>query len=244
MKISNGVEMLEIKGEVRGQAKVIYPTLIHDEDNVILVDAGFPEQFDIIREEIEKAGVSFDKLKTIILTHHDIDHVGSLKKFVETLPEVKVLTHEEEKPYINGEKTPHKLAQLEKNFDSLPSNMKMFVQSFKSGFENSRVDIDKTFIDGEELPYLGGIKVIYTPGHTIGHSSLYIKESKILIVGDNLMVEDGKLVKASSSINFDNKLYEESLKKFKNFDIESVICYHGGLYRGKVNERIEQLINE
>lgn len=243
MKIANGVEMLEVKGEVHGQAKVIYPTLLHDEDNVILVDTGFPGQLDIIHEEIEKSGLDFSKLNMIILTHHDIDHVGSLGKFVEELTDIKVLTHQEEKPYINGEKTPHKLAKLESNFDSLPDNMKMFVKSFKVGFENSRVNIDKTFIDGEELPYLGGIKVIYTPGHTIGHSCLYIKKSKTLIAGDTLMVEDGKLVKASSSINFDNDMYEESLKKFKDFDIESVICYHGGLYKDKVNECIAELVD-
>jgi hypothetical protein len=33
----------------------------------------------------------------------------------------------------------------------------------------------------------------------------------------------------------------ESLKKLSRFDIETVVCYHGGVYRGDVNRRIAEL---
>lgn len=121
--------------------------------------------------------------------------------------------------------------------------MKKIYKSLKVGFQSSRVDVDKTLIDGEELPYCGGITVVYTPGHTPGHICLYFKQSKILIAGDILSVKEGLLVKADQDINFDNELNIKSIKKLMNYDIETVICYHGGIYKGDIKNRIAELAN-
>jgi len=245
MKIVNGVEMFEISSNVMGTTSVISPTLIWDNDAVILVDAGFPGQLEAIREEIEKVGVKFDNVNMVIVTHHDIDHIGSLLSIVKEFPNtVQVLAHEEEKAYIEGEKQPLKLAKLEANLNILPEEMKVIYEKLKAGFENSKVKVNKTLRDDEELPYCGGIKVIYTPGHTLGHICLYLKQSKTLIAGDLLSIKEGVLVKASSSINFDDELTIKSLKKLKGYDIETVICYHGGMYNIKVNECIAELANK
>ena len=207
MKIANGVEMFEISSNVMGRTSVISPTLIWDNDAVILVDAGFPGQLEAIREEIEKVGVKFDNVNMVIVTHHDIDHIGSLLSIVKEFPNtVQVLAHEEEKAYIEGEKQPLKLAKLEANLNILPEEMKVIYEKLKAGFENSKVKVNKTLRDDEELPYCGGIKVIYTPGHTLGHICLYLKQSKTLIAGDLLSIKEGVLVKASSSINFDDEI--------------------------------------
>lgn len=244
MKIVSGVEMLEIPSDIMGMLSVINPTLIWDNDVVILVDAGFPGQLTKIREEIEKVGVAFDKLNMVILTHHDIDHIGSVSSILKELPNrVKVLAHEEEKPYIDGEKRPIKVAKLEDNLNSLSEDMKIIYEKLKAGFQNCKVNVDKNLIDGEELPYCGGIKVIYTPGHTLGHICLYLKQSKILIAGDALTIEDGMLIQLPQSSNFDMDLSMKSLKKLTQYDIETVICYHGGIYKDKVNERIAELTN-
>ncbi|MBD7912261.1 MBL fold metallo-hydrolase [Clostridium cibarium] len=245
MKIANGVEMLEINSNIMGMDSVINPTLIWDKDTIMLVDAGYPGQLSKIREEIEKTGIEFNKLNKVLLTHQDIDHIGSLSSILESLPnEVKVFAHIEEKAYINGEKVPVKLAELETKLKNGAEELKMIYEKLKTGFENCKVNIDKTLTDGEELQCCGGIIVIFTPGHTPGHISLYLKESKTLIAGDLLMVKSGKLVAFPDSINFDNNLNEKSLKKLLKYDIETVICYHGGIYKGKVNERIERILRE
>ena len=44
MKIANGVEMLEITANIMGTPSTINPTLIWDNNTIILVDAGFPGQ--------------------------------------------------------------------------------------------------------------------------------------------------------------------------------------------------------
>lgn len=245
MKIANGVEMLEILSyNTMGKLTVINPTLIWDENIVILVDAGYPGQLPQIQKAIEKAGVAFDKLNMVILTHHDIDHIGSLLAILKVMPDgAQVLAHEEEKPYINGEKLPLKVAGLKAKLNSLPENMKVMYKKIKTAFQNCKVNVDKTLIDGDELPYCGGIKIIFTPGHTLGHICLYIKQSKTLIAGDILCVVGGKLMKADPSINFDTDLSIKSLNKLTKYDIKTVICYHGGLYNENANHRIAELSN-
>lgn len=242
MKIENGIYMLELSANLMGKASIINPTMIYDNDSVVLIDAGFPEQINQIREAFEKEGISFNKLKSIILTHQDIDHIGSaLAILKEMVSKVEIFAHEEEEKYINGEKTPVKLASLEGNLDYLPENMKLIYEKLKSGFQNSIVNVDKTLVDDQELPFCGGITVLHTPGHTPGHICLYLKKYKILIAGDILSVKEGLLVNADPSINFDNELNMKSLKKLMEYDIEKVICYHGGIYKGDVNKRIAEL---
>lgn len=244
MKVNNFIEMLEISFNIMGNKAVINPTLIRDNSNIILVDAGCPGQLPQIKEAIAKAGISFDKLDKVILTHHDIDHIGSISSILNELPDVKVLAHEKEKSYIDGEECPIKLAQMENNLNLLSPQMKIIYEKLKAGFEKSKVNVDKTLADGESLPYCGGIKVVFTPGHTLGHICLYLEKYKILIAGDALSVENGMLCEISQDTNFDMKLYINSLKKLTEYDIETVICYHGGMYDNNVNKSIKELYDK
>ncbi len=242
--ITHGVKMLEVSVNMMGRPSVLNLTLICDGENVILVDTGLPGQLASIREAMQQqAGVDFEKINQVILTHHDIDHVGGLRELLNELPgRVRVLAHVDEKDYIDGTKRPLKLAKMEENFDSLPEGMKTFYPVMKKAFEGTAAPVDEVLQDGDELPYCGGITVIFTPGHTLGHISLYVKESKTLIAGDALRVdENGMLDIATATSNHDMGLCKQSMKTLTNYDIETVICYHGGLYHGDVNQRIATL---
>jgi len=237
MRIANGIEMLEIPMNIMGIERTIYPTLIFDKDTVILVDAGVTNSLSEIRKAIENAGVPFGRLNKIIVTHQDIDHIGGIKGIIDELPDVEVLAHEEDKPYIEGEK---KLIRLNSNFmdriNALPEEEREKVIDM---LENVHVEVNKTIFDGEELDYCGGIIVIHTPGHIC----LYHKKSKILIVGDAMNVADGQLIGPNklSMNNEEEKLAINSLKKFEKYDIKNIISYHGGLFNDNPNQRIKEL---
>lgn len=244
MKIENGIYMLEIESNTTGKPTTIYPTLILNNDSLILIDTGFPGVFNQICEAIEKEGLQISKLDTIIFTHQDIDHIGNVVDILKKVTgDIEIFSHEEEKAYINGEKTPVKLAMLESNFENLPDNMKAAHKMLKAGFQNNKVNIDETLINGQELPYCGGITVIHTPGHTPGHICLYFNHWKILIAGDIFAVNDGLLLRGNQDYNFDNEENKKSIQKLMKYDIETVICYHGGIYNVNVNKRIAELAN-
>ena len=107
----------------------------------------------------------------------------------------------------------------------------------------SRLNVTKTVEDGETLDYCGGIEVIHTPGHTPGHACFYLRRYKTLVAGDAMNVMDGKLVGPNPIFTLDMKQGIESLKKLLNYDIETVICYHGGIFIDRPKERILEIIN-
>jgi len=226
-----------------GQTAEIYPVLIWDDNDMALIDTGFPGQTEAFREAVEKMGLSFERINRIILTHQDIDHVGSLASLVKELGgKAEVIAHEAEKPYITGEKTPIKLAQFEAHKDSLSDDRKGFFEILKAGFADSKTNVGRTVADGDVFPFCGGIDVIHTPGHTPGHICLYHRSSKTLIAGDAMNIQEGRLTGPNPGNTCDAEEAAKSLQKFTRYDIQNIVCYHTGLYRGHANEAIRELI--
>ena len=241
MKITNNLAMLEIKSHDQG---ALYPALLWDENNVVIIDTGLPMQMKLIKEAIEKEGFSVEKINKIILTHQDIDHIGSVKDILHIAKNAEVLSYVDEAPYIDGTKTPVKLANMEKNFEKLTDEAKQWYHQLKAGFENRKVKIDVKLKDGEILPICGGIEVIHTPGHTPGHICLLALESKTLISGDSLNIQNGKLIGAIPEYTLDMDLAKKSVEILQNYDIKSVLSYHGGLFLGDVKQALADIINE
>ncbi|WP_341302935.1 MBL fold metallo-hydrolase [Lysinibacillus sp. FSL H8-0500] len=216
MKISRGVEILELKFN----GAFIHPTLLWDHEMAVLIDTGFPGQMEDLRVAMDKVGVSFNKLKVVILTHQDIDHIGSLPEILQECGRnINVYAHELDKPYIQGE-----LPLLKDGHIVNPPKGK----------------VDDTLHDGQELPYCGGIRVIHTPGHTPGHISLYLRQSKTLVAGDSMYSVNGTLEGIHAPTTLDINVARQSLKKYLDLDIECVVCYHGGLSKVNIKEQIQK----
>lgn len=244
MNIENGLEILELKTESLGGPGVFCAALIWDETGAILIDTGVPGQLENIRAEMEKSGVPFNKLKKIIITHHDMDHIGSLSSVVNAaIGKIEVLAHAEEKPYIQGEKkpikmTPEREAQMQEQLNSMPEEKR---NAMKEMYASIPATVDRTLEDGEELPDFGGIVIIHTPGHTPGHICLYLKRYKTLITGDAMNIVDGKLQGPKPQYTYNMVEALRSLKKLTQYDVQRIICYHGGQFTDMPNQRIAEL---
>ena len=242
MKIAENIEALELPMNLMGQSSVIYPALLWDSSGATLVDTGIPGQLDALKGEIENAGVDFESVRQIILTHQDIDHIGGLPEIVRVRGnEIEVLAHEEEKPYIEGDKPLIKMnrERMAQMMESLPEPQRQQLMRIFSAPPSGKVN--RTLHDEEELPLHGGIEVIHTPGHTPGHLSLFVKKARLLIAGDELRVEEGELVGPSERATQDMESANASLRKLTGYQIDYVLCYHGGFYGPNASERIAQL---
>lgn len=104
-------------------------------------------------------------LKYIYLTHCHSDHTGALEELKEKTG-AKLLIHR-----IESENLKDKDINL----------------SAELGIKNIGIDADARVDDGDIL-HVGDIelKVIHTPGHTNGGSSLYIEKEKIVFTGDTI----------------------------------------------------------
>ncbi|NBD27994.1 MBL fold metallo-hydrolase [Paenibacillus glycinis] len=237
MRIAAGIEMLEL----HWGSMTFCPTVLFDHEQWVLVDTGMPGSAPAILELVKHADIGQLHLSAILLTHNDIDHIGSLPTFKANHPQLNIYAHEADKAVIDGKQPMVKvpLARLAGLLGALPEKTRI---EFEAAFvKPTKENVTRTMADGETLPFAGGIKVIHTPGHTPGHVCLYHVSSKTLIAGDAMVIENGKLFGPREALTPDMTTALQSLKKFKAYDIETVICFHGGQLQGYVNERIAAL---
>jgi glyoxylase-like metal-dependent hydrolase (beta-lactamase superfamily II) len=214
----------------------IYPVVLQDENEMILVDCGYANFCTLIEQAAYKKGINISKLTKVIITHHDHDHMGSLAEIKRKYPQIQIIASEKDTPYISGREKSLRLVQAERIQLTLPEEQKeageMFQDILKS-IEN--VEVDVTVKDGDYFPWCGGIEIVETPGHMPGHISIYVKEYKTLITGDALALEDMKLEIAAPHFTLDMVEAKKSVLKLLGYDIQKVICYHGGEFQGDIS---------
>ncbi|WP_454192399.1 MBL fold metallo-hydrolase [Paenibacillus sp. Marseille-Q7038] len=248
VSISKHISMLELSQTVMGSAQTIYPVLLHDDKELILVDTGYPGQLPLLEKELASLGYRVSDINRIILTHQDLDHIGNLPSLKQASPAAEIISDPLEKPYIQGDLLLLKITSdsVTSSLESLPAEISDQMKlAFKQTLENPpKAPVDRTVIHKETLPYAGGIIIIETPGHTPGHISLYHTASKTLIAGDALVIENSELFGPSPAHTLDMNKAISSLQQLDNYDIECVICFHGGIYKGEVNQRINDIIKQ
>ncbi|MGB7595435.1 MAG: MBL fold metallo-hydrolase [Erysipelotrichaceae bacterium] len=237
MLLCEGLVMLEIP-QTSG---ALHPVFFYDEDGIMLVDTGNPKQEELLIEKIKEAGFDPATLTHILITHHDIDHIGGLRELRNRYPEVQVLAHQGEIPFIDGSVDALKIQDMEKEIDSIPENKKAFLQRMKGFFPLLTAPVDFALVDKDVLNIAGGVEVIFTPGHTLGHICLYHRASKTLIAGDALNVKDGHLIGANPDFTHDLSQAYMSIKRLEEYDIARIVTYHGGVFDTDVNEEIKAL---
>lgn len=58
---------------------------------------------------------------------------------------------------------------------------------------------------------------------------MYLHEFKTLIAGDALFLQDGELVISRPTATLDMEQAKKSVKKLLDYDIDKIVCYHGGM---------------
>ncbi|KZE12980.1 MBL fold metallo-hydrolase [Priestia aryabhattai] len=236
MRISAGVEMLQLTARAFNQDITLNPTLVWNNEEAILIDTGMPGQTNQLKEALNELNMSIEQLKVILLTHQDLDHIGcatDIRK--KSNKNIIVYAHEFDKPYIEG-----KLPLIKTNASQMSNEeLSAIPDEIKYLYKNPpKVEVDTVLKEDQLLPYCGGIEAIFTPGHTPGHVSFYLKKSKTLVAGDALVLANGQLMEPvkQTTLNMDQAV--QSLEKFLNYEIEHVICYHGGYFQGCPKEAI------
>jgi glyoxylase-like metal-dependent hydrolase (beta-lactamase superfamily II) len=146
--------------------------LVEDEDtkDAVIIDANIEP-----RDMIQLVGRRGVKVKAVLLTHTDVDHIGGLPDLIEALGPFQVAVHEAERDVVTAGKPLRR--QFAFNFPPVAET------------------------DGlvEGTPYRAGsleFEVLHTPGHSPGGVTLKI--------GDNLFTGDALFAGSIGRSDFDN----------------------------------------
>src|SRR5436190_14387624 len=147
-----------------------------------LVDTGMRASAPWVRKAaIQRFGTN-SRPKAIILTHGHFDHVGSAKSLAKTW-DCPVYMSEAEMPYVTGQR-----AYLPP--DPSVGGGLMSVLSF--AYPRGPYDLGdraQALPAGGVIPGLENWRWIPTPGHTLGHISLYRDHDGTLIAGDAFVTQ-------------------------------------------------------
>jgi glyoxylase-like metal-dependent hydrolase (beta-lactamase superfamily II) len=191
--------------------------LLVDDDGLTLVDTGLPGRADLILEQIEELGYSPSDIKRIIITHHHADHIGSLAA-LKRATQAAVIAHPADAPYIDG--------TLPQPGPARPQWLSEFLARFCWLWATEPVAVDMLVNDGDELPVLGGIKILHTPGHTLGSICLYLQSKDLLIAGDLLAHRFGlKLPARSFTVDIAQEI--QSVKRVAGLEFDIIGFGHG-----------------
>jgi len=235
MRVANGVYVLPILRSPQEPESFLNLTLIVDEENGnTLVDAGLPDQVEAINAALVEAGIGVRDLRRIIFTHQDLDHVGSGAALVRQSG-ATVLAHPADAPHIDGSLRPLKPS---------PEMLEQRPQMREALERLEPVGVDERVEDSALLDLAGGTKVIFTPGHTPGHISLYLERSKVLIAGDTLTAERGYLNGPNQPMTPEMRRAIQSIRRLADLEIDTIVCYHGGVVADDANGQLRRVIEE
>jgi hydroxyacylglutathione hydrolase len=131
----------------------------------ILIDTGFGSDAEETEQLIKEAGVSPEELHLIVNTHYHSDHVGSNFHFQKNYG-VRIAAHKWDADLINS-------------CDPESCSAEWLDQPVEPYRVDTKLSDNDEINTGNRT-----LKVLHTPGHTLGHISLYEPEEKILICGD------------------------------------------------------------
>ncbi len=237
MQLHPDLHLLPLTFERDGQLNTLNLSLIVDPvHGLTLVDTGLPGMVEQISTAIAEAGFSVDQLTRISITHQDRDHIGSLPEMV-AASGAPVLAHPLEEPYIDGRTEPLKFAI----FRQRPGGAEMVKELIK---QFRPMPVNHLLNDGDRLDIAGGVRVIFTPGHSPGHICLYLERSRILLAGDALTANNGRLNGPNPPVTPDMPAAMRSIQKLAALDIAAIVCYHGGVVEDDPNGQLQRIAGE
>ena len=137
----------------------------------VLIDTGFGSDVEETETLLRAAGVPPEGLSLIVNTHYHCDHVGG-NHALQARYGVPIAAHRWEASLVNRRDAEACGAAW----------LRQPVEPYR---------VDRLLAEGDTID-AGGVtlRVLHTPGHTLGHVSLYEPETRVLILGDAVHGDD------------------------------------------------------
>jgi glyoxylase-like metal-dependent hydrolase (beta-lactamase superfamily II) len=211
------------------------------QDEVTVIDSGLPKRRDTVLKAVTEAGRKAEDVKHIALTHHHVDHTGSLAALIAATG-AKAYIHPLDAPIVRGEKAapgPNLTIIAGRVLGPVMARVTPKLQTVESLQETN---------DGDDMPAAGGMKAIHTPGHTAGHLAyLWTHNGGVLFAGDaagNVMGLGPPTSALGGMFTEDIAAAKESFRKLAALEFEVACFGHGGPIKGKAHAAFRRAVEK
>ena len=194
--------------------------IVADPDGLTLIDAALPRSQKKILDYVAGLGKSAHDIKRIVLTHSDLDHVGSLAALHKATGARTYASRIEAQAIAAG-----KASRLIKRTGF--SMRRLIFSLLGSLMKAAPFKVDEILAEGQTLPVLGGLRVLETPGHTPGHISLYAPSAGVLFCGDSMVTDADGIHGSRPGLTWDAARARESERKQAALGARIVCSGHG-----------------
>ncbi len=193
-------------------------------EGIVLLDCGNGETLPQIFENMRYWGLDPDAIRACFLTHPHWDHAGAAHLL--KARGVRLYAH-------------RNTAEAMTSGDERCCGF-VYHKHF------TPVTVDVMFEDGAKFEVCGiEIGAMHLPGHTQGCTAYFftLEGKRIVACGDVIGTLFCGDFGWSGSIDFDKKIYMESLRRFAREDTDVMLAGHGISYFHQPRRRVEQVLN-
>ena len=206
---------------------------------LVLIDSGLPGQARVFLKHIRAIGSRPEDVQHIAITHHHIDHTGSLAALVGAT-HAKVYV-----PPLDAAITRGDQPVPGPNPKSISGRILWPVIKRVGPRQLPGVAIDHEVQDGEELLIAGGLRAIHTPGHTAGHVSyLWPRHGGVLFAGDAAGHMFGRLGTPIGMFTEDMEQAKKSIRKLAALQFDTACFGHGGVLKGRAHAAFRRYVEK
>ena len=233
------------------------------DDSYVMYDAGL----DMISwkrlffSELKKLNISLTDIDYCFVSHSHMDHYGLVRRFKQKNPNIQIITSDITHNAIEWESDPNNYDEI---MDIAKGNAKLMR---KYGMNEKQTDQliewstfwqrfgkplkpDRILQDDEEISFTTNkLKMIWTPGHSLGHMCIFDERNRHLFSGDHILSRitphiGNFLVNPILDIEYDFgdilKHYLESLDRIDNLNAKILFPAHQDIIF-EPHERIVEL---
>lgn len=200
--------------------------LLEAGDASAMIDTGMVGEPFFIHRLLRRLNLRPNSIKAILLTHGHIDHAGNLA-WLKRWTGAKIYAHRQEQAHVNGTYPYQGVTRWCGRLEAVG----------RFAFRYQSAAIDEFLVDGQELPFWDGLRVLHLPGHTVGHCGFYSAKHDLLFSGDMMASYFFNVHKPPAILNSVPEQFPLSIEKIRRLNPRWILPCHFDYLDGALHRR-------
>lgn len=223
--------------------RVVSLYLVSGDDEALLFDTGMNGTIpEYVLPSLDRVGITRESLRTVVISHCDVDHFGGMSDAIEHFAEARVVAH------------PQDAAEIQ-DFDVyLAHRGRGFVDSYGLDEAEAAIQWSRSvtresqlhdLVNEGDVVQLGGrdVTILHVPGHSRGHLALSVPDVGALLISDAILGSAVPLANGSPAFPPTYRYLDDylaTIERAQSMRPEVLLTAHYRTYRtGEVSEFLE-----